>query len=101
MLVYIAKSVRFNININIIFYFYKTNIFKQYITGCFFLLPVMKRHIHAIRGFLMNWILHLLFAFNQVAEQFGFGESSWVYVCVILCVCVRERVMVCYWRKVQ
>lgn len=37
MLVYISKSVRFVININIIiFYFYKTNIFKQYYWLYFF-----------------------------------------------------------------
>lgn len=104
MLVYIAKSVRSVINLNIIFY--KTNIFKQYITGCLFAShdKTLSRNIHAIQGFLINWFLHL-FTLNQVAEQFGIWESSCVCVCVCMhwngwvserfCVCL----CVCSWHK--
>lgn len=95
-LVYISKK-RFVININIIsFYFYKTNIFKQYY--CIF----FSRFFHQswtdtkqtqtchLRVFnkLISPNATGCFLLNQVAEQFGFWESSCVCVCVCNCMCV-------------
>lgn len=61
MLVYISKSVRFIFNINIIFYFYKTNIFKQCHRSLLFFLfflasheQTLNRDIHAILEILIN-----------------------------------------------